>query len=313
MPHDNPDPDAIASSWGMSYLLRKKMRISSTIAYSGLIGRAENRALVKVLKIPIVPFTPSLLKNDPIIMVDCQPYTGNSSLPKEVIPDIIIDHHPLRTTTKFKQWAYIREQIGATSTLVVSSFIDLKLSIPKKLATALFYAIRSETKDLGREGTKQDYENYLFLFPKVDFKALYRIAYPPLSSEYFRSVKEALDRSTVYKSVVTCSLGPVPYPELPAEIADFLIYREGIRVSLVMGFFEGDIYLSLRSIRTDIDTSEVMQMMVKGYGRGGGHAVMAGGKIPDVPLYKVKYIEGIITKRLLRFFSLSRITGRKLY
>lgn len=313
MPHDNPDPDAIASSWGMSYLLRKKMGISSTIAYGGLIGRAENRALVKVLKIPIFSFTPSLLKKASIIMIDCQPHTGNSSLPKGIIPDIIIDHHRLRTTTKFKQWAYIREQTGSTTTLVVSSFRDFKLTIPKKLATAFFYAIRSETKDLGREGSKQDYENYLFLLPRVDFKALYRIAYPPLSSEYFRSVKQALDRSLVYKSVVTCSLGPVPYPELPAEIADFLIYREGIRVSLVMGFFEGNIYLSLRSIRIDVDTSEIMQMMVKGYGRGGGHAVMAGGKIPDVPLYKVKDIEKIITRRLLRFYSLSQIKGKKLY
>lgn len=314
LPHDNPDPDAIASSWGLSYLLRKKLGVSSTTAYSGLIGRAENRALVNVLKIPLVPFSPFLLlKNDPVIMVDCQPYTGNSSLPKDVVPDIIIDHHPLRKTTKFKQWAHIREQTGATSSLVVSSFRDLRLLIPKKLATALFYAIRSETKDLGREGTKQDYENYLFLLPKVDFKSLYRIAYPSLSSEYFRSVKEALDRSTVYKSVVTCSLGPVPYPELPAEIADFLIYREGIRVSLVMGFFEGDIYCSLRSIRTDIDLAEVMQRMVKGYGSGGGHAVMAGGKIPNVPFYKVKDIEKVITGRLLRFFSLSRITGKKLY
>jgi len=314
LPHDNPDPDSIASAWGLSYLLKKRMQISSTIAYGGLIGRAENRALVRVLKIPLTPFSHRLLQDQtPIIMVDCQPHTGNSSLPKEIIPEIIIDHHPLRKTTKYKQWAYIREQIGATSTLVVSALRDLRLPIAKKLATALFYAIRSETKDLGREGSKQDYENYLYLLPKVDFKALYRISFPPLSAEYFRSVKEALDKSTVFKSVVTCSLGPVPYPELPAEIADFLIHREGIRLSSVMGFFEGDIYLSLRSIRTDVNAADIMQKMVRGYGSGGGHTVMAGGKIPSIPLYKVKDIEKIITRRLLRFFLLSRIKGRKLY
>ena len=314
LPHDNPDPDAIASSWALSHLLKKKMQVSSTIAYSGLIGRAENRALVRVLRIPLTPFSHRLFRdNVPILMVDCQPYTGNSSLPEGTVPDIIIDHHPLRKTTKYKQWAYIRDQIGATSTLVVSSFRDFKLAIPKKLATALFYAIRSETKDLGREGSKQDYENYLFLLPKVDFKALYRISYPPLSSDYFRSVKEALDRSTVYRSLVTCSLGMVPYPELPAEIADFLVYREGIRLSFAMGFFEGDIFLSFRTLRTDVEAGEVMQTIVKGYGSGGGHTVMAGGKIPGIPFYKVKDIEKLITRRLLRLFSLSRIKGKKLY
>ena len=314
LPHDNPDPDAIASSWALSYLLKKKMHVSSTIAYGGLIGRAENRALVRVLKIPLIPYSQRLFRDDiPIIMVDCQPYTGNSSLPQEIVPDIIIDHHPLRKTTQYKQWAFIRDQIGATSTLVAASLRDLKLTIPKKLATALFYAIRSETKDLGREGSKQDYESYLSLLPKVDFKALYRISYPPLSADYFRSVKEALDRSTVYRFLVTCSLGMVPYPELPAEIADFLVYREGIRMSLVMGFYEGDIYLSLRTLRTDVDAGEVMQTIVRRYGTGGGHTVMAGGKIPGIPFYKSSHIEKLITRRLLRLFSLSRIKGKKLY
>ncbi|MGB3862231.1 MAG: hypothetical protein WA915_09095 [Candidatus Aminicenantaceae bacterium] len=54
LPHDNPDPDAIASAWGLSYLLKKKLGLASTIAYSGLIGRTENRELVRELKIPLV-------------------------------------------------------------------------------------------------------------------------------------------------------------------------------------------------------------------------------------------------------------------
>jgi len=311
--HDNPDPDSIASSWGLAHLLKKEFGIKSTIAYGGLLGRAENRAMVSVLKIPLVQFSPLILKNsEAILMVDCQPYTGNSTLPEEIIPDVVIDHHPFRETTKYKQWAYFDDKIGATSTIIVSVIRERNFSIPKRLATALFHAIRSETKDLGWEGTRQDYENYLFLLPKVDFKALYHISYPPLSSAYYRSVKEALDRSMIYKFVITCPLGNVPYPELPAEIANFLIFKENIDFSLVIGYYEGDLFISIRSLRRDVNSAGLMQSILKGYGRGGGHETMAGGKISNVPFYKLKEIEKIVIKRFLKAFSLSHLKGEKL-
>ncbi|MGB6338266.1 MAG: hypothetical protein WBF32_00700 [Candidatus Aminicenantaceae bacterium] len=92
LPHDNLDPDAIALAWGLSYLLKKKLGLTSTIAYSGLIGRAENRALVRVLKIPLVKYDPQMLDKDySVVMVDSQPYTGNNPLPLDVIPDGITD------------------------------------------------------------------------------------------------------------------------------------------------------------------------------------------------------------------------------
>lgn len=311
--HDNPDPDAIASSWGLAYLIKKELDISSTIAFGGFIGRAENRAMVNVLRIPIVGFSPLLLeKHYPIVMLDCQPYTGNCSLPDECVPEIVIDHHPLRETTKFKQWAYVNEKMGAISTIIAFSLKERNVAIPKRLATALFYAIRSETKDLGRKGTRLDYKHYLFLLPKVNFKALYRIVHPPLSSDYYRSVKDALERSRVYRFVVVCSLGAIPYPELPAEIADFLIFKENISCALVMGWYKKDIFLSIRSMHPDTNSADIMQTILKGYGRGGGHEIMAGGKIPDVPISRVRDTEQAVTKRFLRFFSLSGVKEEKL-
>lgn len=313
MTHDTPDPDAVASAWGLAYLLKKEIHVSSTLTFGGFIGRAENRAMVNVLRIPIVCFSPLLLeKQYPIIMVDCQPYTGNSSLPDEVIPDIVIDHHPLREKTKFKQWAYVNEKIGTTSTIITSSLKERNLQIPARLATALFYGIRSETKDLGRKGTRWDYESYLFLLPKVNFKSLYRITHPPLSSDYYRSVKEALERSMVYGPVLTCFLETIPYPELPAEIADFLIFKENIDFALVMGFYRSDILLSIRSKRTDINSADIMQDILKGYGRGGGHGIMAGGKISDVSASEAKGLAQIVVERFLKLFSLSGVKGERL-
>lgn len=312
--HDNPDPDAIASAWGLSYLLKKKLSLTSTITYSGLIGRAENRALVRVLKIPLVKYDPQMLEKDhSVVMVDSQPYTGNNPLPLDVIPDGIIDHHPQRKTTKYKRWALINEHIGATSTILTASFKRQKLFVPKNLATALFYAIRSETKDLGWEGTDLDYKNYLFLLPRVDFGALHKIVHPRLPKEYYQMIKEAINRSRIFDSIVVCPLRQVPYPELPAEIADFLISRENVNLSFVMGVHQKDMYLSLRALSKNVNAAKLIRDIIQGFGTGGGHEIMAGGKIPGVSIGKLSHIENIVMQRLLEIFSLSEVKEKRFF
>jgi len=52
--HDNPDPDAVASACGLAWLL-KRSGIDAQAGYGGMIGRAENKALIKELHLPIQP------------------------------------------------------------------------------------------------------------------------------------------------------------------------------------------------------------------------------------------------------------------
>ena len=305
--HDNPDPDALAGAWGLRRILKKLFERDAVIAYGGLIGRAENRALVSRLGIPLQTYTPSLVRqSDTIIMIDCQPHTGNSSLPEDIDPDVVIDHHPRRESTQVKQWAHIDVEAGAVSSLITSALFELDISIPKKLATALFYAIRSETRDLGWEHTRRDQEGYLHLLPLVDFQALHRIESPPLSAEYFHSVKQALDRSRIRKDMVVCPLSRVPYPELPAEIADFLIRREGIEVAFVAGLYREDLFISMRSRRKDLDLSRVIRVLLEGLGTGGGHERMAGGRVPGAAARGYRHLEAELTGRVFRLFRLSR-------
>jgi nanoRNase/pAp phosphatase (c-di-AMP/oligoRNAs hydrolase) len=314
LPHDNPDPDALASAWGISLFIKKILGVSAEIGYIGLIGRAENRALVEVLTIPIKKIDLSDFENyGTIVMVDSQPYTGNSSLPDDMVPDAVIDHHPQRDTTKARQWTLIKEHTGATSTLIAAALFDKELILPKKLATALFYAIRSETKDLGWEGTRLDYQTYLGLLPHVDFGALYRIEHPRLSPAYYQILKQAINRSRVYDFLVVCPLGEVPYPELPAEIADFLIFRRDVDISFVMGRHGQDLYLSMRSFHRDANSADILQKLLQGLGTGGGHEITAGGRIPDVSLERAKDLEKELVKKIVRVFGLNRKKAQKLY
>ena len=51
--HDNPDPDSIAAAAALSKLLRRAFKRRVTTAYGGMIGRAENQEMVKVLGIKL--------------------------------------------------------------------------------------------------------------------------------------------------------------------------------------------------------------------------------------------------------------------
>jgi len=47
LPHTDPDPDAIASALALRYLLAARLGLEGQIVYKGIVGRAENKALVQ--------------------------------------------------------------------------------------------------------------------------------------------------------------------------------------------------------------------------------------------------------------------------
>lgn len=51
LPHNNPDPDAIASAVALSQVLHK-LNVDATIAYRGTISRVEARRLCTTWAVP---------------------------------------------------------------------------------------------------------------------------------------------------------------------------------------------------------------------------------------------------------------------
>ena len=118
--HNHPDPDALAAAFALKYLLQSKWKVGSIIASSGVVGRAENRAMIRHLKIDLRALSEINLNNYSVIaLVDTQPGAGNNSLPKSIIPDIVIDHHvPFRAKTRLAKYYDIRTDYGSTSTIL---------------------------------------------------------------------------------------------------------------------------------------------------------------------------------------------------
>jgi nanoRNase/pAp phosphatase (c-di-AMP/oligoRNAs hydrolase) len=278
--HDNPDPDSLAAAMSLERLMESQLGASVTLTHGGIVGRAQNRAMVDTLKLPLVPaerVEPD--EFDAIALVDSQPETGNNSLPPGHRIDIVVDHHPPRAGSARAAWCDIRPELGATSTIVFEYLRARHVPLDAPLATAVFFALRTETRDLGRESTEAERQAYLELVPMVDHSMLYRMTHPKVPREHFAALDRALRSAQVFGDLVAVNLGTLGYPDLVAEIADLMLAYEGARYVLCMGQYDGSAYLSLRTEATDARAGSVMRQIVSTDGAAGGHGTMAGARL----------------------------------
>lgn len=278
--HDNPDPDALAAALGLGRLIAHEVGAQVTVAHGGIVGRAQNRAMVDNLKMPLQlvdRIDPDAF--DAIGLVDSQPETGNNSLPPGHRIDVVVDHHPPRPSSLRAPWCDIRPELGATCTIVFEYLRARRVPIDPPLATAFFFALRTETRDLGRESTEAERHAYLELVPLVDHAMLYRMTHPKVPREHFAALDRALRSAQVYGDIVAVNLGALGYPDLVAEIADLLLSLEGARFVLCMGQYEASAYLSLRTEASEARAGSVMRHIVGTEGAAGGHGTMAGARL----------------------------------
>jgi nanoRNase/pAp phosphatase (c-di-AMP/oligoRNAs hydrolase) len=276
--HDNPDPDALASTAALALILRRRFRRRVTVAYGGMIGRAENREMVRSLRLELSHLR-NLKRRDyqRFALVDAQPWTGNSQLPDEVVPDLVFDHHPLRKATLQSRFADIRPDYGATATILAEYLEETGIQPTRALATGLIYAIRSETQDFGREAAGPDHAAYDRLLPRIDRRTLARIQYAPLPVGYFRNLHRALEALSGVGPLVISNLGKVDQPDIVPEIADLLLRMEGKTWSLCTGTHGDRVYLSIRTTNPRADAGNLIRRIIGRRGKGGGHGTMAGG------------------------------------
>ncbi len=300
---DNPDPDAIATALVLRELAHLTRRTKCSLAHGGTVGRSENRALVKYLDVNLRQIDEvDLDKFDRIALVDSQPETGNNSLPNEVPPHIVLDHHPLRKATRSVEFYDVRNEYGATATLALEYLLAAGGMPDVPLATAIIYAIRSDTQDLGMEACKKDVEAIELLFPIANKRMLSVIQRGQVQRSYYQMLFDGLQNARIYgKKCVITSLGDIGNPDMIGEVADLMLRDDEASWSLCCGIYQDTILLSLRTQDQDARADKVIRKIVARRGSGGGHATIAGGQMPlkkDTKTERAK-LEKVIRNKLL--------------
>lgn len=278
---DNPDPDSIASAAALRRLAHTAGDVQCSITYGGVIGRSENKALADYLGLNFRPIDGiDLAKFDAIALVDTQPGTGNNSLPDDVSPDIVLDHHPPQPSIRRVEYADVRSKYGALSTMLLEYLIAADITPEPPLATALLYAIRTDTQDFHRNATQADITAAELLYPLANARMLGEIQRGAIGVGYFRALAKALEEASVTERAIFALLGEVENPDIVSELADLFSRYEKADWSLCGGACQGKVWLSVRTTKAEASAADIARRIVSGIGTGGGHAMAAAGQVP---------------------------------
>ncbi len=315
--HNNPDPDSMAAAQALrSIFFFQKHKRKIVIAYGGIVGRAENRQMIRRLKIEMVPVRDINFKSFPLIcLVDSQPRTGNNDIPREILPQVVIDHHPLRPITKKCSFHDVRPGYGSSSTILLEYLRELDIPVDRRLATALFYGLKTDTAGFSRSVTKADLDAFNFLSPRLAPRTLAGIETPPVPKGYYLKYMEAINQATLYQDVIVTDMGKLNNPDLVAELADFLFRMETIRWVLAMGEYKDELILSVRTSRRGWWAGKIALRVLRGLGTGGGHERAAGGKVSlsDASPEERQRTRDRLVERFLKIVGVGDVEGKPLF
>jgi nanoRNase/pAp phosphatase (c-di-AMP/oligoRNAs hydrolase) len=280
LPHNDPDPDAIASAVALRHLLAEALDRVVHVAYRGIIGRAENKALVRYLDRPLRRLTGADLRQLPIILIDTQPGAGNNALLPQSTLLAVIDHHMWRETSMAAGHVDVRPQLGATSTIITEYLQAADIEPSSRLATALFYGVKTDTMGLIRGASDEDVAAFFYLQPRVDVEGLVEIERAQVPAEYFQKLDATLHAARVYDSVVIAHIGAMSRPDMAAEMADLLLRLQGIQWVVCTGVYKEALILAIRTYSRRGGAGALAQRIVGQWGTAGGHGTMAGGQVP---------------------------------
>jgi nanoRNase/pAp phosphatase (c-di-AMP/oligoRNAs hydrolase) len=104
------------------------------------------------------------------------------------------------------------------------------------------------------------------------------------------------------------------FPEIVAEMADFLLRLENVETALCMGHYAKEMIISIRTARHDLNAGDIIKRLVLGLGTAGGHGMMAGGKIENVsPDRKsIRRMEKILIERIIAEFDMAKVESHKI-
>lgn len=307
--HDNPDPDAIASGYGLyCYFMSKGKDVRLVYSGRNSITKSNLQLMIEKLQIPITyihpqgsaPFhVPGLL-----LTVDCQYGAGNVS---GIVGDVIaiIDHHQVEITSV--PLSQIIPSLGSCSTLVWKMLRDENFSVDDApgLGTALYYGLYSDTNQLSeirnpldmdmRDAIKYDnglltmFRNCNLSLAELEVAGVAMIRYS-FNSDYGFAVIKAQP----------CD------PNILGLISDFLLQVDVIKTCVVFNETGDGYKISVRSCVKEVNASELAAYLTEGIGSGGGHREKAGGFISGKLFgdrYPGQHAEAYFNTRMIQYFT----------
>ncbi len=277
---NNPDPDAIASAVTLKRII-EKLEKTADIIYGEEIGHEENRALVNLMGIQLTHISKvaDLRDYSKIALIEASVPGQNNPLKSDIVPDIIIDHHPADIKRLKGKYVDVRPEVGAASTIMTQYLIHMDYELNEELSTLLLHGIKTDTQDFTRGATPADLNAVAVLYPRANHDMLAKIQTPLMSAETLDTLGAAIKNRRVVGSHLVSNVGFIRDRDTLPQAADYILRLEGVSTVLVYGIAKDVVHISSTNRDIRINLGEAMTAAFGDIGQAGGHSTAAAAKI----------------------------------
>jgi nanoRNase/pAp phosphatase (c-di-AMP/oligoRNAs hydrolase) len=223
---------------------------------------------------------------------------------------VIIDHHPL-TAGVVAGVQDIRPSYGATATIITEYLRAAGIKPSVKLATGLFYAIKTDTSNFERPTLIEDVRAFQFLYRHANIHLAKKIDQDEIRLDFLKYYRIALESMRIRKGRLFAYLGAVPNPDICVLIADFFMRVEQVDYSIVSGIYEGTLVIIFRNDGLRMSAGNLAKQSFGQFGSAGGHKSMARAEIAVSGL--PRGVEAWNTKTLFKWIvdQIEKPSGKK--
>ncbi|MEJ2670618.1 MAG: DHH family phosphoesterase [Deltaproteobacteria bacterium] len=273
----DPDPDSIASALALKRILWRRLT-SSTIAPIRAITRPQNQRMVQLLGISLTLLQELDMDDyNRKALVDSQP--SHHDLLGVYDYDLIIDHHPRTPDTKGKL-VDIRPDYGATSTIMTEYLREARIKPSLKLATALYYGIKTDTANFERPATEADVRAFHYLYGFTRRPLVRRLEFAEFNIPMLGYFQQALNRFRIRHNRLYAFLGPVNTPDILVILADFFLRAGEISWTIVGGIYQDSLVVIFRNDGLRKNAGRLATRAFGKLGSAGGHVASARAEVP---------------------------------
>ncbi|MCL2319461.1 MAG: DHHA1 domain-containing protein [Treponema sp.] len=301
-PHNVPDPDAIASSLGMYYLLSRRGIKKLAIVYDQEIEKANSLKMLELFKVPIIQASKvsTMGAEDWAVLIDSQKGNANvTDLPTNEVA--VVDHHEYMGDMGYR-FIDVRPEVGSCSAIIADWFFENNIEPPRGIATALLYGIFMDTDSLTRSASDFDINMFYRLYSLSDITMIVELKGNEISIRDLNLYADAFKTVEMYDELAFLHLKNVNDSLLGAA-GDIVTSVSGVKIVIAYAVRENGIKLSVRSTADTVKANSLVRYLVEGYGVGGGHNNMAGGFIPQENLSASRSIDTFIKHRAIAYYE----------
>jgi len=273
----NADPDSMACAMALKRLFWRKIK-KTHIYHINVINRADNLAMIRLLKLDHKHIR---TMNSPEItkwaIVDSQPH--HSEQFSKFKFDIIVDHHPVNQGSKGR-FVDIRDDYGSTSTIFTEYLRAAGIKPSPRLATALFYGIKTDTDDFVRNSTPNDINAFRYLYNFANINIIKKIESSGMTKETLSSFRTAIENLTFIHDMSFIYMDKVESPDILVMIADFFLKMGESTWTVVTGIHNQKLIIIIRNAGFRLDAGKKVEKLFSAYGSAGGHKSAARVEIP---------------------------------